>query len=109
MEIWGIVIFVIVYVLCAIGVWYIIRLKLQEIRSKTYVYPKTGHKYMPFYRCRMKNPVSGEWFNALIYKGMDDGELYVREYKDFFDKFVKLSDWENGTKETKETKESGQC
>lgn len=61
---------------------------------------------MPLYRCRMKNTVSGEWFNALIYKGMDDGELYVREYKDFFDKFVKLSDWENGTKETKE---SGQC
>ena len=54
----------------------------------------------------MKNPVSGEWFNALIYQGMENGELYVREYKDFFDKFVKLLDWENGTKETKE---SGQC
>lgn len=46
------------------------------------------------------------WFNALIYQGMENGELYVREYKDFFDKFVKLLDWENGTKETKE---SGQC
>lgn len=43
----------------------------------------------------MKNPVSGEWFNALIYQGMGNGELYVREYKDFFDKFVKLLDWEN--------------
>lgn len=43
------------------------------------------------------------WFNALIYQGMENGELYVREYKDFFDKFVKLLDWEN------ETKESGQC
>lgn len=63
------------------------------------VYPKTGHKYMPLYRCRMKNPVSGEWFNALIYQGMENGE----EYKDSFDKFVKLLDWEN------ETKESGQC
>lgn len=51
----------------------------------------------------MKNPVSGGWFNALIYQGMENGELYVREYKDFFDKFVKLLDWEN------ETKESGQC
>ena len=94
MEIWRIVIIAVV-LLCAIGgVWYVIRLKLQEIRSKTYVYPKTGHEYMPLYRCRMKNPVSGEWFNALIYRGMNDGE-----YKDFFDKFVKLNDWKNGNKD----------
>lgn len=106
METWRIAIPVVISILCAIGVWYVIRLRIKEIRSRTYVYPKTGHEYMPLYRCRMKNPVSGEWFNALIYKGMDDGELYVREYKDFFDKFVKLLDWENGTKETKE---SGQC
>ena len=106
METWRIAIPIVIFILYAIGVWYVIRLRIKEIRSKTYVYPKTGHEYMPLYRCRMKNPVSGEWFNALIYKGMNDGELYVREYKDFFDKFVKLLDWENGTKETKE---SGQC
>ena len=106
MEIWRIVIPVVIFILYVIGVWYVMRLRVKKIRSKTYVYPKTGHKYMPLYRCRMKNPVSGEWFNALIYQGMENGELYVREYKDFFDKFVKLLDWENGTKETKE---SGQC
>ena len=106
MEIWRIVIPVVIFILYVIGVWYVIRLRVKEIRNRTYVYPKTGHKYMPLYRCRMKNPVSGEWFNALIYQGMENGELYVREYKDFFDKFVKLLDWENGTKETKE---SGQC
>ena len=103
MEIWRIVIPVVIFILYVIGVWYVMRLRVKKIRSKTYVYPKTGHKYMPLYRCRMKNPVSGEWFNALIYQGMENGELYVREYKDFFDKFVKLLDWENGTKE------SGQC
>lgn len=106
MEIWRIVIPVVIFILGVIGVWYVIRLRIKEIRNRTYVYPKTGHKYMPLYRCRMKNPVSGEWFNALIYQGMENGELYVIEYKDFFDKFVKLLDWENGTKETKE---SGQC
>ena len=79
---------------------YVARLWLQEVRSNTYVYPKTGHRYMPLYRCRMKNLVSGEWLNALIYRGMNNGELYVREYKDFFGKFVKLLDWENGTKES---------
>ena len=95
-----------IHIVCVIGAWYVTRLRTKEIRSRTYVYPKTGHEYMPLHRCRMKNPVSGEWFNALIYQRMENGELYVREYKDFFDKFVKLSDWENGTKETKE---SGQC
>lgn len=55
----------------------------------------------------MKNPVSGEWFNALIYKGMNVSELYVREYKDFFDKFVKLLDWENeNVSANKESKKS---
>lgn len=29
-----------------------------------------------------------------------DKHLYVRDRKDFFDKFVKLLDWENGTKES---------
>ena len=106
METWRIVIPVVIFILYVIGVWYVMRLSIKKIRNRTYVYPKTGHKYMPLYRCRMKNPVSGEWFNALIYQGMENGELYVREYKDFFDKFVKLLDWENGTKETKE---SGQC
>lgn len=106
METWRIAIPVVIFILYVIGVWYVIRLRAKKIRNRTYVYPKTGHKYVSLYRCRMKNPVSGEWFNALIYQGMENGELYVREYKDFFDKFVKLLDWENGTKETKE---SGQC
>ena len=95
METWRIAIPTVILILCAIGAWYAIRLRIKEIRSITYIYPKTGHKYMPLHRCRMKNPVSGEWFNALIYQGMENGELYVREYKDFFDKFVKLLDWEN--------------
>lgn len=45
----------------------------------------------------------GEWFDALIYQDYNTKHLYVRDRKDFFDKFVKLLDWENGTKE------SGQC
>lgn len=103
MEVWKILVFIAILAVLSIGAWYAIKLKGEELREQLYVYPKTGHKYMPLHRCRMKNPVSGEWFNALIYQGMENSELYVREYKDFFDKFVKLLDWEN------ETKESGQC
>lgn len=103
MEAWRIAILIVVLILVIIGAWYTVRLMREEQRDRMYVYPKNGHQYMPLYRCRMKNPVSGEWLNALIYRGMNNGELYVREYKDFFGKFVKLLDWENGTKE------SGQC
>lgn len=38
-----------------------------------------------------------KWFDAIIYEGMDDKKYYVREKKDFFDKFVKLNDWRNGS------------
>lgn len=103
METWRIAIPIVVFILCMIGAWYVIRLRIKEIRSRTYVYPKTGHKYMPLYRCKLKCPVNGEWFNALIYQGLDDGgKLYVRERKDFLDKFVKFLDWKDGTKD-------GQC
>lgn len=34
--------------------------------------------------------------DVLIYIGLKDGNLYVRERKDFLDKFVKLTDWKNG-------------
>lgn len=99
MEAWRIAIPIIVLIVACIGTYYTIRIMMKERNERTYVYPKTGHKYMPLYRCRMKNPVSGEWFNALIYQGMENGELYVREYKDFFDKFVKLNDWKNGNRD----------
>lgn len=89
METWRIVIPIVVLVLCTIGAWY--------------VYPKNGHHYLPLFRCRMKCPATGEWFDALIYQDYNTKHLYVRDRKDFFDKFVKLLDWENGTKE------SGQC
>ena len=36
-----------------------------------------------------------EWFDALIYQDYNTKHLYVRDKKDFFDKFVKLLDWEN--------------
>lgn len=106
METWRIAMPIVILLVCVMIAMYITMLLLQEIKSKTYVHPETGCKYIPLSRCRMKNPVSGEWFDALIYQEVNNGELYVRECKDFFDRFVKLSDWKN---ETKETKESGQC
>ena len=82
METWRIAIPTVVLVLCIIGAWYVVKLRWEEIRSKMYVYPKNGHHF---------------------YQDYNTKHLYVRDRKDFFDKFVKLLDWENGTKE------SGQC
>lgn len=98
METERIVFLIIVILLFLIGVAYLaIKVSLKEWKKKVYVYPKTGHLYMPLYRCRMKCPTSGEWFDAIIYKGVEDEKFYVRERKDFLDKFVKLKDWKNGS------------
>lgn len=96
METWRIIIPIVIFILCALGSWYVVRLRLKEVREQLYVYPKNGHQYMPLFRCRMKCPISGEWFDAIIYKGIEDEKFYVRERKDFLDKFVKLNDWKNG-------------
>lgn len=69
---------------------------IKDIDKRLYIYPKTEHKYLPIYRCKLKCPSTGEWFDAIIYKGVEDEGYYVRERKDFFDKFVKLNDWKNG-------------
>lgn len=96
METWRIAIPIVVLILCSIGAWYAVRLRVREIKDSLYVYPKNGHQYMPLVRCRMKNPTSGQWFDALIYQDYNTKHLYVRDKKDFFDKFVKLKDYENG-------------
>ena len=76
-----------------------IKLLNKELDSRLYIYPKTEHTYLPIYRCKLKCPSTGEWFDAITYKGVEDKKYYVRERKDFFDKFVKLNDWKNGNKD----------
>lgn len=83
-----------------IGLYLMMKIAQKEWRKRVYVYPKTEHLYMPLYRCRMKNPTSGEWFDAVIYKGVEDERFYVRERKDFLNKFIKLIDWENEESDT---------
>ena len=65
----------------------------KELDKYTFVYPKTGNKYVVLYDIKMKDPSTGEWKEAVVYKGVEDGNYYVREERDFFNKFVKLHDW----------------
>lgn len=39
--------------------------------------------------CRMKNSISREWEDAVIYEN-PEGKRYVRELNDFIDKFQKV-------------------
>lgn len=99
MEVWRIVIPMIVLIVVCIGAYYTIKIMKKERNERTYIYPKTGHKYMPLCRCKLKCPVNGEWYEAVIYQRLDTGMVYVRERKDFLDKFVKFLDWKDGTED----------
>ena len=42
----------------------------------------------------MKDTLSLEWVDAVLYISLKNGNYYVREEKQFFDKFVTLKEWE---------------
>lgn len=92
-----VIIFICFVLLLIVGAWYCLKWLGEDLDKRLYIYPKTEHIYLPIYRCKLKCPSTGEWFDAIIYKGVEDGRYYVRERKDFFDKFVKLNDWRNGS------------
>lgn len=86
----AIVVFLLLSALC-----YYVRYRIEISNDSTYVYPKNEHHYVYYFNCKMKNPTTGEWIEAVIYQGVEDNNWYVREKNDFFDKFVKLSDWKD--------------
>lgn len=63
--------------------------KAKELWNKAlrWLYPKNGHKYAIVNQgtTRMKNPINGEWVDAIIYT--DGKGFYVREASDFNKKF----------------------
>lgn len=48
----------------------------------------------------MKDTLSLGWVDAVLYISLKNGNYYVREEKQFFDKFITLKEWEetNGCK-----------
>lgn len=51
-------------------------------------YPHNG-TYLIIDYCRMKNSISREWEDAVIYES-PEGKRYVRELNDFINKFQKI-------------------
>lgn len=89
-----IIIILILIVIFACLVWLLY--KANEPQKKNiYVYPKTKNKYLVKGIVKMKDINSGEWTDAVLYVSMKNGNYYVREEKQFFDKFITLKEWEN--------------
>ena len=66
------------------GVGDVVEHKNKESKSG---YPHNG-TYLIIDYCRMKNSISREWEDAVIYEN-PEGKRYVRELNDFIDKFQK--------------------
>lgn len=60
-------------------------------QQSIYVHTKTGNKYRIVQSCKMK--YDGKWMDAITYISEKDGEVYVREFCDFFNNFKGLSEW----------------
>lgn len=92
---------VLVLIVASIGLVWLLY-KANELQKKNiYVYPKTKNKYLVKGIVKMKDINSGEWTDAVLYVSMKNGHHYVREKRQFLDKFVTLKDWEkngNGNK-----------
>ena len=86
---------VLVLIVASIGLVWLLY-KANELQKKNiYVYPKTKNKYLVKGIVKMKDINSGEWTDAVLYVSMKNGHHYVREKRQFLDKFVTLKEWEN--------------
>lgn len=86
---------VLVLIVASIGLVWLLY-KANELQKKNiYVYPKTKNKYLVKGIVKMKDINSGEWTDAVLYVSMKNGHHYVREKRQFLDKFVTLKEWKN--------------
>ena len=94
MEIWKVFIITVVVVIALCGLIYTIHLLSCEQKKRIYVYPKTKNQYYAKGIVKMKDIDSGEWVDAVLYVSLNNGKFYVREKRQFLDKFVTLKEWE---------------
>ena len=94
MEIWKVWVVTVVVVIALCGLIYTLHLLNCEQKRRIYVYPKTKNQYYAKGIVKMKDMDSGEWIDAVLYVSLKNGNYYVREKRQFLDKFVTLEDWE---------------
>lgn len=87
-------IIILVLVVASIGLVWLLY-KANELQKKNiYVYPKTKNKYLVKGIVKMKDTLSNEWIDAVLYISLKNEQYYVRDKRQFLDKFVTLEDWE---------------
>lgn len=87
-------IIILVLVVASIGLVWLLH-KANELQKKNiYVYPKTKNKYLAKGIVKMKDTLSNEWIDAVLYISLKNEQYYVRDKRQFLDKFVTLEDWE---------------
>lgn len=94
MEIWKVLIVTVVVVIALCWIIYTDHLLSCNQKKRIYVYPKTKNQYYAKGIVKMKDMDSGEWIDAVLYMSLKNGHYYVREKRQFLDKFVTLEDWE---------------
>lgn len=67
-------------------------------KEKIYIHIETGKEYMPESVIQMKHPVTRKWVDAVLYRSLENGNIYVREREDFIEKFIRLVDKEEANK-----------
>jgi hypothetical protein len=67
-------------------------------KRKIYIHIETGKEYIPESVIQMKHPVTRKWVDAVLYKSLENGNIYVREKEDFIEKFIRLVDREEANK-----------
>ena len=57
-------------------------------KNSIYKFKRTGNLYRILSsNCKMKNPISREWLPAVIYQSCDDDRVWIRELKEFKERF----------------------
>lgn len=99
MGIWKVLAVTVAVVIALCWLIYTVHLSSYNQRKRIYVYPKTKNQYYAKGIVKMKDMDSGEWIDAVLYMSLKNGHYYVREKRQFFDKFITLKEWEeNGSK-----------
>lgn len=70
-------------------------------KENIYVYSKTKNQYYAKGVVKMKDMDSGEWVDAILYISLKNGHYYVREKRQFFDKFITLKEWKKQCEKVK--------
>lgn len=87
-------IIILVLVVSSIGLVWLLYKANELYKKNIYVYPKTKNKYLAKGIVKMKDTLSNEWIDAVLYISLKNGQYYVRDKRQFLDKFVTLEDWE---------------